>query len=373
MALYESSEGVSSGHPDKVADHISDAILDACLTEDPESRVAVETLVAHQLIAIGGEVTSRAHLDLDKIVRTVIKEVGYTNSTFGDLLSTFKLVSTLIEQSPDISQSVTQGTHLTAGDQGMMFGYACNDTPTFMPRSYEIARTLVQTIQHKRVDCPFLGPDGKVQIAISPEKKSPYNGSAVVSWQHSASVSLEDVREALHSALEEVCQKYNFKPNLLLLNPSGRFVLGGPFADTGLTGRKQVVDSYGGSIPHGGGAYSGKDATKVDRSGAYMARWVAKHVVASGAAEKCLVQLIFSIGKKDPLHIDLDCFGTEKTSLERIRKTLLKTFDFSVEGIIQDLDLRRPIFTETSSHGHFGRNGFPWEELTRLGPLLSLL
>jgi S-adenosylmethionine synthetase len=184
---------------------------------------------------------------------------------------------------------------------------------------------------------------------------------------------LEEVRDTLHACVEEISEKFQFKPNLLLLNPSGRFVLGGPFADTGLTGRKQVVDSYGGSIPHGGGAYSGKDATKVDRSGAYMARWVAKHVVASGAANRCMVQLIFAIGKKDPLHIEIECFGTEKVPQENIKKALLSTFDFSVEGIIQDLDLRQPIFTKTSSLGHFGRNGFPWEELTRLKPFSSLL
>jgi S-adenosylmethionine synthetase len=287
------------------------------------------------------------------------------------LLSTFQLVSSLCEQSPDISQSVGKGTSLAAGDQGMMYGYACDETPSLMPRSYEIARGIVEAIRDNHMKYPFLGPDGKTQVSINPREKS--SGSIVLSWQHSATVSLEEVQNALRSCSEEVLQKYDFSPEIFLINPSGRFVLGGPFADTGLTGRKQIVDSYGGSVPHGGGAYSGKDATKVDRSGAYMARWVAKHVVASGLAERCLVQLIFSIGRNNPLHIELDCFNTEKATLESIRKGVLTTFDFSVEGIIQDLQLRLPVFRKTASYGHFGRDDFSWEALTRLEKLLSTI
>ena len=371
MTIYESSEAVARGHPDKVADFISDSVLDSCLQEDPMSRVAVETLVSHRTISIGGEITTRAHLNFEQIVRDAISEVGYVSPTFGDLLSSFQLVSSICEQSPDISQSVGKGHELAAGDQGMMYGYACDDTTTFMPRSYEMARGILQAIQTKRSSHPFLGPDGKVQVSINPERKNHFSGSVVVSWQHSASASLTDVQEVLHSCVEEVGERFKFKPDLLLLNPSGRFVLGGPFADTGLTGRKQIVDSYGGSVLHGGGAYSGKDATKVDRSGAYMARWVAKHVVASGAAKRCQVQLIFSIGKKDPIHVGIDCFHTEKTPLEKIEKAILATFDFSVEGIIRDLDLRQPIFKKTSSMGHFGREGFTWESLSRLDSLRS--
>jgi S-adenosylmethionine synthetase len=344
MHIYEASEAVSKAHPDKVADQISDAILDACLEQDPLSRVAVETLVSHTSISIGGEITSSAKINLDDIVRSVLNDVGYTSNTFGDLYSTFKLLSSICEQSPDISQAVGKnGAHLTAGDQGIVYGYACDDTPNYMPRSHEIAREIVDSIQEKRI--PFLGPDGKVLVSIHPSNKE--TGSTIVSWQHSESASLEEVRKALKKIVEEVSSRYSFSPKRLLLNPSGRFVLGGPFADTGLTGRKQIVDSYGNHSLHGGGAYSGKDATKVDRSGAYMARWVAKHIVASRLARSCQVQLIFSIGESDPLHIELDCHGTETIPLAKLRKAILQTFDFSVEGIISSLNLTQPLFRKT--------------------------
>jgi S-adenosylmethionine synthetase len=240
-----------------------------------------------------------------------------------------------------------------------------------MPRSHEIARNIVDIIQQKKSEDSFLGPDGKVLVAINPLNQS--TGSIIVSWQHSEKSSLEDVQSLLRTYVDEAISSYSFYPSRLLLNPSGRFVRGGPFADTGLTGRKQIIDSYGGLIFHGGGSYSGKDATKVDRSGAYMARWVAKHIVASGLASKCLVQLIFSIGEKEPLHIELDCQGTETVHLNSIKKAVLQTFDFSVEGIIKALNLTQPFFRKTASIGHFGREGFPWETLSLLDVLKSFL
>ncbi len=372
MSHFEVSEGIARGHPDKIADQISDAVLDACLREDPASRVAVETLVSHDLVAIGGEVTTSAHLNIEEIVHEVIRDIGYASNVFGDFLSRLNVVSTLCEQSPDISQSVGDRgdmSHLTAGDQGMMYGYACTDTPTYMPRSHEIARAIVRDIQEKRSSgaIPFLGPDGKTQVALNLSNAD--SGSVVVSWQHAKTVSLEEVRAALALIVQRAAEHYEFHPAVVLLNPSGRFVVGGPLADTGLTGRKQIADSYGCSVRHGGGAYSGKDATKVDRSGAYMARYVAKHIVAAELATRCEIQLIYSIGKALPLNFGIDCFGTEKIPLEEIEKAVLQTFDFSVGSIIQELQLTTPFFRKTAFGGHFGREEFPWEKLPRVKEL----
>jgi S-adenosylmethionine synthetase len=372
MPHFEVSEGIAKGHPDKIADQISDAFLDACLMEDPSSRVAVETLISHDLVAIGGEVTTTAHLNIEEIVKDVLQDIGYTHQAFHYFASELKIVSSLCEQSPDISQSVGKRgdiTHLTAGDQGMMYGYACTDTPTFMPRSYEIARTIVEQIHEERDSgrAYFLGIDGKTQVAIDLTRKD--TGSVIVSWQHSETTSLEEVRATLSTIIQKVTEKHGFHTAIILINPSGRFVLGGPLADTGLTGRKQIVDSYGSSVRHGGGAYSGKDATKVDRSGAYMARYVAKHVVAADLATHCEVQLIYSIGLALPLNIGIDCFGTEKVSLAAIEKAIRNTFDFSVGSIIQELQLMTPFFRKTAFGGHFGREEFPWEKLPRIKDL----
>lgn len=376
MGRFEVSEGIARGHPDKIADQISDAILDACLAKDPSSRVAAETLVSHELVAVGGEVSTTARITLEEIVKSVLSDIGYSDPLFGDFLSRLKIVSSLCEQSSDISQSVGKREdvpHLTAGDQGMMYGYACTDTPTFMPRSYEIARTIVRTIQEARDagTLPFLGPDGKTQVAVDVHDKNA--GSVVVSWQHSEKTSLEEVRTALTMILRKVGEQYEFHPSRILVNPSGRFVLGGPLADTGLTGRKQIVDSYGSSVRHGGGAYSGKDGTKVDRSGAYMARYVAKHVVAAELATRCEIQLIYSIGQSLPLNIGVDCYGTEKVPLQQIEKAILATFDFSVGNIIEELALMTPHFRNTAWGGHFGRDEFPWEQLSRITDLQQAL
>lgn len=373
VVQYEVSEAVARGHPDKVADQISDAILDACLQNDPFSRVAVEALVSHNLIAIGGEISSSQHVDIHDIVHGVLEAVGYTSSDFASFVSRLRIETSLEEQSSDISHSVgTKGAaDLTAGDQGTMYGFACQETKTFMPRSYEIARGIVSTLQALRSMPHFawLGPDGKTQVAFSRESKN--QGSIVLSWQHAPHIDIHDVRALLSPVVEEVASQYGFTPHQVLINPSGRFVLGGPLADTGCTGRKQMVDSYGGAVLHGGGSYSGKDGTKVDRSGAYMARWVAKHIVATGLARICEVQLIYSIGKKTPLHIGIDCYGTETIPCARIVQAVHKTFDFSVSSIIRELRLTTPIFLQTSFGGHFGRKEFPWEELRACDELLT--
>jgi len=364
MAEYEVSEGIARGHPDKLADQISDAILDACLTQDEASRVAVETLVSHNLITIAGEITTRAQFDIESIVAQVIKDIGYASEQFGDLLEHLNLVQSIEQQSQDIAQAVGKRGHLAAGDQGMMYGFACNQTSTYMPLSYEIARTLVRAIHTKNI--PILGPDGKTQICLSPKETS-----VLISWQHVKEASQQDVQQELLPIIKEVCDQFSITPTTICINPSGRFVKGGPFADTGLTGRKQIVDSYGGSVCHGGGAFSGKDATKVDRSGAYMARYVAKHVVAARLASVCEVQLIFAIGKPEPINIGLDCFGTEKIPLQQVKQAILHTFNFSVEEIISHLNLTSPIFQQTAWGGHFGRLEFPWEQLDQLDTLLG--
>lgn len=374
MPLYKVSEGIAKGHPDKVADQISDAVLDACLRDDPESRVAVETMVSHDLVAIGGEVTTTATLHLDEIVRRVLSNVGYTSSAFGDLVSCFRLISSLCEQSPDIFQSVgTKGTtHQTAGDQGMMYGYACTDTPTYMPASYEIARTIVRALEEGRTtgELAFLGPDGKTQVALSPLSRG---ASIVLSWQHTEEVSIDFLRSRLVDLITHVINPFDVTIDSLLINPSGRFVLGGPLADTGLTGRKQIADSYGGTVYHGGGAYSGKDATKIDRTGAYMARYVAKHIVALGLAKRCHVQLVFAIGLPEPILIGIECDETQRVPVDVLKTAVLKTFDFSINGMITQLHLNTPIFQKTASGGHFGRDEFPWEQLTKKEALLQNL
>ncbi len=378
MLHFDVSEGIARGHPDKIADQISDAILDACLRQDPSSRVAVETLVSHGLVAIGGEVTTSAHFDPEKIVKEVLHDIGYEGEMFQDFLSRLHVVTMLCEQSPDISQSVGKkgmGTSVAAGDQGTTNGFACTDTPTLMPRSYEIARSIVKEVQALRTGdmATLLGPDGKTQVAIDLGTAEKKGGSVVLSWQHHEKASLEEVRAILGPVVTRVSEEYGFSPDTVLINPSGRFVLGGPLADTGLTGRKQIADSYGSSVRHGGGAYSGKDATKVDRTGAYMARYVAKHVVAAGLAAICEIQLIFSIGRATPLAIGIDCFGTEKRPLAQLKKAIEKTFAFSVSEMIQELRLTTPFFQTTAHGGHFGREEFPWEQLPHLDALVRFL
>ncbi len=367
MSQYEASEAVARGHPDKVADQISDAILDALLQQDPFSRVAIEAIVSHQMIAVGGEVTSQTHINVDEIIREVISQIGYADPTFGSPVSDRNIICSISQQSPDIAQGVGSREELfssiCAGDQGMMFGFATLDTATFMPKSYEMARAIVNKIECLRASdsSSIFGPDGKTEVALK-------NGAAsiIVSWQHRNDAKIDDVREQLTQIVTEVTAPFSVRIENLLANPAGRFVLGGPLADTGLTGRKQIVDSYGGSVHHGGGSFSGKDATKVDRSGAYMARYMAKHVVAAGLASKCETQLVFSIGEQKPLCLGINCFGTEKLPEDRIEKALRKVFPLTVSGIINELDLTKPIFQQTAFGGHFGRAEFSWEQLPRI-------
>ena len=354
----EVSEAVARGHPDKIADQISDAILDRCLEQDPESRAAVETLISHDLIVVGGEISTQAIFDPKKIVKNVLTEIGYAA-----LLDSISILCSINEQSPDISQSVGRSrTALAAGDQGICIGFATDATASSMPLSHELARSIVMEIEHNRP--PFLGLDGKTQVSLfGPQYQE---GSLVISWQHDDCTDQQTIQHYLSSVAECVSKHYGIHFSQLYINPSGRFVIGGPEADTGLTGRKQLVDSYGSSVRHGGGAFSGKDGTKVDRSGAYMARYVAKHIVAAKLCHKCEVQLVFAIGETEPLHIAIDCFDTQNHDLSQIEQAVLATFDFSVSGIIDQLHLREPIFFPTAFGGHFGRTDFPWERLDLL-------
>jgi len=366
MSEYEASEAVARGHPDKICDQISDAILDACLKQDPTSRVAVEALISHNLLVIGGEITTDASLHLEEIARNTLFDIGYTN-----LAKTIEIIHSIEQQSPDISHSVGRkgSQEITAGDQGMVYGYATSATPTAMPISYEIARSLIRNIQEKR--SPILGLDGKTQVTLDlPDNR---DNSIILSWQHPEEVCVEEVRSYLLQHIEKISAQFHIPFSSIIINPSGRFVLGGPAADTGLTGRKQIVDSYGGSICHGGGAFSGKDGTKIDRSAAYMARWVAKHIITAQLATRCRVQLIYSIGKKEPISMAVECFNTQAVPMNDLYSAIKKSFDFSVSAIISDLSLTTPIFLSTAYNGHFGKPGFSWEQIDRQEELLHHL
>lgn len=372
MALYDVSESVAKGHPDKVADQISDALLDAYVQQDPYSRVAIEALVSHRLIAVGGEVTSDAHVNIEEIVRKIVADCGYGTEDFGDLSSNVDIISSIVKQSPDIAHGVGDREKLfstvAAGDQGMMFGYATNETGTYMPKSYEMARMIVSSIENIRAreKKSLFGPDGKTEVSLHENE-----AQIVVSWQHKEDAPLTEIRQQLLDVVEKTAVSFDVKIDRVLLNPSGRFVCGGPFADTGLTGRKQIVDSYGGSVHHGGGSYSGKDCTKVDRSGAYMARYVAKHIVAAGFASRCETQLVFSIAVEKPISFAIDCFGTATVDEEILKEAVLQTFPWTVSAIIKELSLTQALFLQTAAGGHFGREEFFWEKLPRLKELQS--
>ncbi len=365
------SESVGEGHPDKMADQISDAILDNLLSQDKASRVACETLVNTGLVVIAGEITTSAYADLPAIVRDTIKKIGYTSSDMGIEYNSCAVMNTIDKQSPDIAQGVNEGEgsydEQGAGDQGIMFGYACNETPELMPASITYAHKLVKDLADLRRDntLSFLRPDCKSQVTIKyTDNKMDYIDTVVVSTQHAADVSLETVREAVIETLvkkslpqELITDKTNY-----LINPTGRFVLGGPHADCGLTGRKIIVDTYGGHGAHGGGAFSGKDPSKVDRSAAYMARYVAKNVVAAGLAEKALIQLAYAIGYPEPVSINVNTYGTNTVPEEKIEQAIKEVFSLKPKGIIETLDLLTPIYQKTAAYGHFGRNEFSWEK-----------
>jgi S-adenosylmethionine synthetase len=372
------SESVSMGHPDKVADQISDAVLDAILAVDPMSRVACETLVTTGLCVIAGEITTKARLDYAQIARSTIKRIGYTDDAFGINGDTCAVMVTLDRQSPDISQGVTEGQGLHkeqgAGDQGLMFGFACSETPSLMPFPIYYAHRLMEKqaeLRQKKI-LPWLRPDAKSQVTVEYEGNTPVRVHTVlISTQHDDNVPYEKIRkEVIEKIIKAVIPaKYLDDKTIYHVNPTGRFVVGGPHGDCGLTGRKIIVDTYGGMGRHGGGAFSGKDPTKVDRSAAYAARWVAKNVVASGLAERCEVQVSYAIGIAKPLSIRVDTFGTGTVGEDKLTEAVSKVFDLRPAAIIKDLDLKRPIYEKTAYHGHFGRPDFPWEKTDRKAAL----
>jgi S-adenosylmethionine synthetase len=377
------SESVTEGHPDKVCDQVSDAVLDALLEKDPYSRVACETLVTTGLVTVVGEITTDAYVDIPKIVRHVLEEIGYTDASYGIGAQTCAVVTSIDEQSPDIAMGVNEALEaknnelefeseeeiLGAGDQGMMIGYACDETPELMPLPIMLSHKLCLRLTElrKRGTLSYLRPDGKSQVTVEYENGVPKRVDAVVvSTQHSPEISLEVLREDI---LNDVIKKV-IPENLLdeetkyYINPTGRFVKGGPAADAGLTGRKIIVDTYGGMASHGGGAFSGKDPTKVDRTGAYAARWIAKNVVAAGLAKKCQVQLAYAIGVAQPVSIMIDTYGTATVDEAKILKAIRESFDLRPGALIKRLNLRRPIFRKTAAYGHFGRelDEFTWEK-----------
>lgn len=378
------SESVSMGHPDKMCDQISDAILDAMLGQDVESRVACETATTTGLILVAGEIATSAVVDIPTVVRQVVHDVGYTDSDMGFDASTCAVTVALGTQSSDISQGVTEGEGLHkeqgAGDQGMMFGYACDETPELMPSPIHFAHRLME--HHRSCfesgDLDYLRPDAKSQVTVEYADDYPVRISTVVlSTQHDSAVSHAQLREdVIHQIIRPALPSDLIDDNTIFhVNPTGRFVIGGPMGDAGLTGRKIIVDTYGGMGRHGGGAFSGKDPSKVDRSGAYAARWVAKNLVRAGLAKRCEVQIAYAIGVAEPVSIRIDTFGTGSLSADRLVALVRKHFDLTPRGIIEGLDLKRPIYRTTSYHGHFGREtvGLPWEETDRAEALAKEL
>jgi S-adenosylmethionine synthetase len=390
QAYLFSSESVTEGHPDKLADQISDSILDAFLAEDPQSRVACETLVTTGLVFVSGEITlAEGWVDVPSIVRETITDVGYTDAKFGLDGDTCGVMTAIQEQSPDIARGVDDALehraehsgdpldHLGAGDQGMMFGYACRETDELMPLPIAMAHRLARRLADVRKAgvVPYLRPDGKSQVSIEYDDGRPVRVDTVlISAQHREEVDVETLLKPDIEAevIDPVLREF---PDLdatgvrVLVNPTGRFEIGGPKADTGLTGRKIIVDTYGGYAPHGGGAFSGKDPTKVDRSAAYMARFAAKNIVAAGLADRAQLQLAYAIGSAHPVSLFLDTFGTEQVDPEALRSALWDVFDFRPAAIIRELDLARPIYRETAAYGHFGRKEFPWEGTDRVDDL----
>jgi len=388
-----SSESVTEGHPDKLADQISDAVLDAMLAKDPNSRVACETLVTTGVVFVSGEITTEGYVDIPSVVRNTVVEVGYTDARFGLDGYTCGVITAIQEQSPDIAIGVEHALEereehsqdaldmLGAGDQGMMFGYACHETDELMPLPIALAHRLARRLSDVRKAgvVPYLRPDGKSQVSVEYVDGKPTRVDTVlISAQHREEVDVETLLrpDVEAEVIDPVLREF---PELttdgvrVLVNPTGRFEVGGPKADTGLTGRKIIVDSYGGMAPHGGGAFSGKDPTKVDRSGAYMTRYVAKNVVAAGLADKCLLQVAYAIGTAHPVSLMVDTSGTEQVDPVKLQEAIWDIFDFRPAAIIRDLDLARPIYRETAAYGHFGRKEFPWEATDRVDALRSAL
>ncbi|WP_165364063.1 MULTISPECIES: methionine adenosyltransferase [unclassified Meiothermus] len=380
------SESVTEGHPDKLADRISDAILDAILAEDSKARVACETLVTTGLVMVAGEITTEAYVDIPNLVRTTVRDVGYTRAKYGFDGDTCAVLTAIDEQSPDIAGGVNKSYEVRvlgstdlldqvgAGDQGLMFGYATDETPELMPLPITLAHRLTMRLAESRKsgELPYLRPDGKAQVTVVYEGDKPlYVSTVVVSTQHAEGVDQTEIAADVRSKIiaRAIPPEYLTDQTEYLINPSGKFVIGGPHGDTGLTGRKIIVDTYGGAVPHGGGAFSGKDPTKVDRSASYYARYMAKNIVASGLARRALVELAYAIGKARPVSMRVETMGTGKLSDDAITNIARKVFDARPGAIIEQLKLRRPIYTATSAYGHFGREGFPWEVTDRVEAL----
>jgi S-adenosylmethionine synthetase len=368
------SESVTEGHPDKIADQISDSVLDAIMRDDPTGRVACETLLTTGLVVVAGEITTKTYVDIPKIVRETIKDVGYTRAKYGFDYETCGVIAAIDSQSPDIAMGVDK---LGAGDQGLMFGYACRETPELMPLPIMLAHKLVMRLSERRRSnaMPYLRPDGKSQVSVRYVDGRPVSvDTVVVSSQHAPEIDTPKLRDEI---IEQVivptvpAELMDRKKVTFHINPTGRFVTGGPMGDTGLTGRKIIVDTYGGSCPHGGGAFSGKDPTKVDRSACYMARYVAKNVVAAELADRAQVQVAYAIGVAEPVSIMVETFGTGKVPNAKIEELVRKNFDFTPAGIIKHLDLRRPIYKKTAAFGHFGRSEpeFTWERTDKVKDL----
>jgi len=364
MKKFITSESVTEGHPDKICDQISDAILDNLIAQDPYSRVAVETLVTTGSVHVAGEVTTRGFVDVQKIVRDVLKDIGYNDPAFGIDFEDAGVWISIHGQSPDISQGVDKEG---AGDQGMMYGYACSETPELMPLPIMLAHRLTRRLAHVRKsgEIKGIGPDGKSQVTIEYQDNKPLRIEAIViAQQHKDNISENELKgEIFEKVVKPICGNMIDGNTKIHINATGSFVIGGPEGDTGVTGRKIIVDTYGGIGRHGGGAFSGKDPTKVDRSGAYMTRYVAKNIVAAGLAERCEVALSYAIGVAEPTSVDVECYGTAKISEEKISELVRRNFRLTPKGIIESLNLRRPIYRQTAAYGHFGRNefGFSWE------------
>lgn len=379
------SESVTIGHPDKICDQISDAVLDNILERDPDARVACDVAVNTGLVLVMGEITTDCYVDIPKIVRQTIREIGYTDAKYGFDFNSCAILTSIDEQSADIAMGVLSSADynnsqdpadlIGAGDQGMVFGFACRETEELMPLPITLAHALTNKLAEYRLSgkLPYLRPDGKAQVSVIYDGDKPVGvDSVLVSAQHSEDVTVEDMRGDIWELVNEcIPQKYLSKNTKFLLNPTGRFVIGGPQGDSGLTGRKIIVDTYGGYCPHGGGAFSGKDPTKVDRSAAYMARYICKNIVAAGLADKCQLEVSYAIGKARPVSLNVETFGTSKYTDDALMKIITEVFDLRPYGIINTLDLKRPIYRQTAKNGHFGKPEFPWEKTDKVQDILT--